>query len=169
KNNYFLVTIHRAETVDVENNLKNLILAMEKLHETFGLPILCSTHPRTRNKMELFRLDTKKPAVTFVSPLSFFNFVHLEKNAFCVATDSGTVQEECCILQIPSVTLREVTERPETIECGSNVLTGLNPESIIKTVQTTKQEEWRWTPPKEYLETNVSNKVVKLLLGYNTL
>lgn len=169
KKNYFLVTLHRAETVDVEDHLKSVMTALEELHRTFGLPVICSTHPRTRNKMEQFGLNGCKTGITFTDPLSFFEFVHLEKNSFCVATDSGTVQEECCLFNVPSVTLRKVTERPETIECGSNVLTGLDPEAIVKTVQAIKQEEWQWTPPEEYLETNVSNKVVKILLGFSAL
>lgn len=167
--NYFLATIHRAETVDVEKNLQNLVAALEKIQKTFGLPILCSFHPRTRNKAEAFGLDLQKTGATFLEPLPFFEFVHLEKNAFCIATDSGTVQEECCIFNVPSVTLRKVTERPETIECGSNVLTGLDPEAIVRTIQTAKQAEWKWSPPAEYLETNVSAKIVKMLLGHNTL
>lgn len=166
---YFLVTIHRAETVDFERDLIALVHAMTLMKKTFGFPILCSFHPRTRDKVEKFGIDITKTGVTFLEPLSFFEFIKLEKNAFCVATDSGTVQEECCIFKVPSVTLRRVTERPETVECGSNVLTGLDPEAIIKTIQVTKQEEWKWNPPQEYLEQNVSNKVVKILLGHNTL
>lgn len=166
---YFLVTIHRAETVDFERDLISLIQAMTLMKKTFGFPILCSFHPRTRDKVEKFGIDITKTGVSFLEPLSFFEFIRLEKNAFCVATDSGTVQEECCIFNVPSVTLRRVTERPETVECGSNVLTGLDPEVIIKTIQVTKQEEWKWNPPQEYLEQNVSNKVIKILLGHNTL
>lgn len=164
KKNYFLVTLHRAETVDQEKSLKDLVQALGMLHQTFGLPIILSFHPRTKAKVEEFGIDIQKTNVTFLEPLSFFEFVQLEKNAFCVATDSGTVQEECCIFNVPSVTLREVTERPETVECGSNVLTGLNPEMIVKTVQVAKQEERQWRPPQEYLEPNVSSKVVKILL-----
>lgn len=166
-NSYFLVTIHRAETVDFERDLESLVTTMTGLKKTFGFPIICSFHPRTRDKVEKFGVDIKKTGALFLEPLSFFEFIKLERNAFCVATDSGTVQEECCIFNVPSVTLRKVTERPETIECGSNVLTGLDPEAIVKTVQITKQEEWKWTPPPEYLEGNVSNKVVKLLLGFS--
>lgn len=168
KKSYFLVTIHRAETVDDEKSLNDLIIAFQKLQQTFQLPIICSLHPRTRDKLEKFGIDIQKTGMTFLEPLSFFEFVHLEKNAFCLATDSGTVQEECCLFNIPSVTLRKVTERPETIECGSNVLTGLDPDAIVKTVQIAKKDEWKWNPPEEYLETNVSSKVVKILLGHNT-
>lgn len=164
--NYFLVTLHRAETVDVEADLTELVNSLKLLRKTFNLPIVCSFHPRTRNKVETFGIDIQQSGVTFLEPLPFFEFIKLEQNAFCVATDSGTVQEECCIFNVPSVTLRKVTERPETIECGSNVLTGLDPETIVQAVQITKQEEWQWRPPPEYLEPNVSSKVVKILLGH---
>ena len=166
QNSYFLVTIHRAETVDFERDLASLLDTMALLKKTFWLPIICSFHPRTRDKVEKFGVDIKKTGALFLEPLSFFEFIKLERNAFCVATDSGTVQEECCIFNVPNVTLRKVTERPETIECGSNVLTGLDPEAVVKTVKVTKQEEWKWKPPAEYLEANVANKVVKILLGY---
>lgn len=166
--NYFLVTIHRAETVDREADLTALVDSLKLLRKTYLLPIICSFHPRTKDKVKQFGIDVQKTGIMFLDPLSFFEFVHLEKNAFCVATDSGTVQEECCIFNVPSVTLRRVTERPETIECGSNVLTGLDPEAIVKTVQTTKQEEWKWIPPPEYLEPNISSKVIKLLLGFSS-
>src|SRR3989344_5048806 len=166
KENLVREGIQRAETVDFERDLASLLDTMALLKKTFGLPIICSFHPRTRDKVEKFGVDIKKTGALFLEPLSFFEFIKLERNAFCVATDSGTVQEECCIFNVPNVTLRKVTERPETIECGSNVLTGLDPEAVVKTVKVTKQEEWKWKPPAEYLEANVANKVVKILLGY---
>ncbi|MDO8527699.1 MAG: UDP-N-acetylglucosamine 2-epimerase (non-hydrolyzing) [Deltaproteobacteria bacterium] len=167
KNNFILVTLHRAEGVDQEKNLVAMMNAMEQLHAEYKMPILCSFHPRTKSKVEQFGLDLKKTKITFLEPLSFFDFVHLEKEAFCVVTDSGTVQEECCIFNVPSVTVREVTERPETIECGSNVLTGFNTEAICQTVALIKQSETKWQPPAEYLEKEVSTKILKILLGYN--
>lgn len=163
---YFLVTVHRAETVDSEESLHSFIQALTLLRTHYDFPVLCSLHPRTKDKMEKFGVDSKKTGALFVEPLSFFEFIHLEKEAFCVATDSGTVQEECAILNIPSVTLRCVTERPETIECGSNVLTGLDPQAILRTVQLTETARWQWNPPPEYLEPHVSNKVVKILQGF---
>ena len=94
------------------------------LHERYGFPVICSLHPRTRSKVKQFGVRFDRPGLRFVEPIGFFDFVRLEQSAFCVLTDSGTVQEETCILGVPNVTLRDVTERPETIECGSNVLAG---------------------------------------------
>jgi UDP-N-acetylglucosamine 2-epimerase (non-hydrolysing) len=90
----------------------------------------------------------------------------LESNAFCVLSDSGTVQEECSILKVPNVTLRDVTERPETIECGSNILSGAGVESIDRCVELVISREGQWRVPSEYLVDNVSDTLVKILHGY---
>jgi UDP-N-acetylglucosamine 2-epimerase (non-hydrolysing) len=101
-----------------------------------------------------------------VEPLGFFDFVHLEQRARCVLSDSGTVQEECCIFRIPNVTIRDVTERPETVEVGSNILSGSEPESILRCVQAALSRPANWTPPPEYLVANASQTVLKIILRY---
>jgi UDP-N-acetylglucosamine 2-epimerase (non-hydrolysing) len=106
------------------------------------------------------------PQVRFLPPFGFFDFVALEKNAFCLLSDSGTVQEECCILRVPNVTIRDVTERPETLECGSNMLSGADPESIVRCIQTVLDQKCEWAVPPEYAVENVSNIVTKIVLGY---
>ena len=90
----------------------------------------------------------------------------LERNAACVLSDSGTVQEECCIYQVPNVTLRDTTERPETIECGSNVLSGADPETIVRCASAVLSERAGWSVPAEYLAENVSSTVLRILLGH---
>ncbi len=164
---YFLVTMHRAENVDTRNLLKNLTEGLRLIHEKYRLPVICSLHPRTRYNMKRYGFSIKDNRVRFLVPLSFFDFVTLEKNALCVLTDSGTVQEECSIFHIPNVTIREVTERPETIECGSNTLTGLVPASIAQSVRIVLACSNKWIPPQEYLEQNVSDKIIKIITGYN--
>jgi UDP-N-acetylglucosamine 2-epimerase (non-hydrolysing) len=104
--------------------------------------------------------------VRALDPLGLFDFVHLEKNAACVLTDSGTVQEECCIFNIPNVTLRDVTERPETIDAGSNIITGADPESILNCVKAVLSFPNVWAAPPEYIKKNVSATVAKIVLGY---
>ena len=103
--------------------------------------------------------------IRFLPPFGFFDFIHLESNALCVLSDSGTVQEECCILRRPNVTLRDVTERPETIECGSNVLSGVDPDRIMACVATALARPCTWTPPVEYMVDNVSEVVAGILLN----
>ncbi len=128
---YFLVTLHRAENVDNENRLKQYAKAFEDIEKKYGFPIIISTHPHTRKKLESFGINVSNPSIRFMPPFGFFDFITLEKNALCVLSDSGTVQEECAIFEIPTVTLRDVTERPETIECGSNILSGSYTTDIL--------------------------------------
>jgi UDP-N-acetylglucosamine 2-epimerase (non-hydrolysing) len=164
---YFLVTMHRAENVDVKERLQQLTGALERLSEEYGYPAICSLHPRTRSKMEQYGISLKDERVSFLVPLGFFDFVALEKAAYCVLSDSGTVQEETCIFGVPNVTIRDVTERPETIECGSNILSGVEPDAILSCVRIVTCRRATWTPPPEYLEPNVSDKVIRIVLGYS--
>lgn len=165
---YFLVTMHRAENVDVEERLRALLGSLEALGREYRLPVICSTHPRTRAVMERFRVDAGSHAeIRFCEPFGLFDFIALEKNAFCVLSDSGTVQEECCIFRVANVTIRDVTERPETIECGSNMLSGAEPESVMRCVRTVLEQKSEWVAPPEYLARNVSRTVAKILLGYS--
>ena len=122
-------------------------------------------HPRTAEKLEIFGLNLPKDKFMILEPLGFFDFVNLQKNAFAVLSDSGTVQEECSIFGIPNVTLRDVTERPETIECGSNIISGSDPESVVRCVDLATSEKPAWTAPAEYTVANVSQTVVKIVLG----
>jgi len=163
---YFIVTMHRAENVDNEDRLLNLVAALRQLAEQFGHPVVCSLHPRTRSRMETFGISNDGRDVRFVEPVGFFDFIALERQALCALSDSGTVQEECCILRVPNVTIRDVTERPETLEAGSSMLTGTDPKRIVACVETVLAEPPAWTPPAEYVEPNVSSKVVKISLGY---
>jgi UDP-N-acetylglucosamine 2-epimerase (non-hydrolysing) len=166
KQEYFLVTMHRAENVDIEERLKKLTEGLDLLQQKYGLPMIVSTHPHTRNRMKSFGIDLRNSEIRFLHPFGFFDFIRLERNAFCVLSDSGTVQEECCIFGVPNVTLRDVTERPETIECGSNVLSGVEPDSILKCVEAVLGGIGSWSPPPEYVTGNVSETVTKILLGY---
>ncbi len=163
---FFLVTMHRAENVDVEDRLRSFATTFDRLHREYGFPVIVSTHPRTRIRMQTLGLDQGDPNVRFLEPFGFFDFIRLEQSAFCVLSDSGTVQEECAIFNVPSVTIRDVTERPETIECGSAVLSGADPEQIIQLVKLTTGETKEWVPPREYLQPNVSDTVLRILLGY---
>ena len=164
---YFLVTMHRAENVDLEDRLRKLVEAMVKLHNEYGFPVVCSLHPRTRAKIEAFGMGLHHAGINFVEPPGFFDFVRLEQSAFCLLSDSGTVQEEACIFKVPNVTLRDVTERPETVECGSNVLAGCDPETIATLVKVVTDTTPSWSPPAEYLATNVAATVGRIVLGFS--
>lgn len=163
---YFLATLHRAENVDDPTRLQQLLRGLALVADTYQEPMVVSLHPRTADKLAKSGLNPQSERVRLVKPLGFFDFVKLERHARCVLSDSGTVQEECCIFKVPNVTLRDVTERPETIECGSNILTGVDPEQILQSVTTVLESTCAWTPPAEYLEVCVSRTVGKIVLGY---
>jgi UDP-N-acetylglucosamine 2-epimerase (non-hydrolysing) len=163
---YFLVTLHRAENVDVEIRLKEFAQALEQLQIKYGKPVVVSTHPHTRARMEAFGVLNNNPEIHFLEPFGFFDFIKLERNAMCVLSDSGTVQEECAIFKVANVTLRDVTERPETLECGSNILSGADSERILQCVELVLGQQGNWFVPNEYRVENVSDTVVKMLHGY---
>lgn len=164
---YILVTMHRAENVDVESRLCTLLAAMENLHRIYEIPLICSLHPRTRDRMKKFGLLERIPSgLQLHDPFGLFDFIRLEQNARCVLSDSGTVQEECCIFHVPNVTIRDVTERPETIECGSSILSGADLDTIVRAVECVLSQDPDWVVPGDYTAMGVSNKVVKIILGY---
>jgi UDP-N-acetylglucosamine 2-epimerase (non-hydrolysing) len=166
---YFLVTLHRAENVDIEDRLRGLVEALLRLNREFGHPVVCSVHPRTRARMETFGIAPDNPNIHFMEPFGFFDFVRLEQSAFCLLSDSGTVQEEACIFGVPNVTVRDVTERPETLECGSNVLSGADPGTIVELVRLVTKAGEGWTAPSEYLKEEVAATVGRIVLGYRLL
>jgi len=126
--NYFLVTVHRQENTDDEVRLKNIFDGLGRISREFNLPVIYPVHPRTRKMMNKFCVNAN--GIRLIDPLDFLSFLQLESQAKLVLTDSGGVQEETCILGVPCVTLRDNTERPETLDAGSNILAGTNPDKI---------------------------------------
>ncbi|MEN6582536.1 MAG: UDP-N-acetylglucosamine 2-epimerase (non-hydrolyzing) [Armatimonadota bacterium] len=163
---FFLVTMHRAENVDIESRLRSMVDALSMLHEKYGYLVICSFHPRTRAKVETFGVDIDRAGLRFVEPFGFFDFIKLEKSAFCLLSDSGTVQEEACIFRVPCVTLRDVTERPETVECGSNALAGADPNQILALVDLVTSKPSNWQPPVEYMAEEVADTVCRIMLSH---
>lgn len=166
---YFLITMHRAENVDREDRLRSLVEALTRLHSEYGYPVICSFHPRTRSKVCGFGVNIDREGLRFVDPLGFFAFIHLEQRAFCLLSDSGTVQEESCLFGVPNVTLRDVTERPETVECGSNILSGAEPDAILNAVRLVTSQRGKWLPPAEYVAPGVAETVCRIMLGYRSM
>ncbi|MDR3691615.1 MAG: UDP-N-acetylglucosamine 2-epimerase (non-hydrolyzing) [Fimbriimonas sp.] len=163
---YFLVTLHREENVDKPERLAGFVTALNNIATTYGQPVIWSVHPRTAKRLAE-QPDVKPHDLVKVSvPFGLFEFVKLEKNARVVLSDSGTVQEECAIFNVPSVTLRDVTERPETLEAGSNVLSGGNPDQIALAIRVVLAENSKWIPPVEYMVPEASTAVIKILLGH---
>lgn len=164
---YLLVTLHRAENVDDPRRLARLCESLAGAGRDYELPVLVSVHPRTADRIQQFGVDPG--GLTMLRPFGFFDFVKLEKHARAVLSDSGTVQEECAILGVPNVTLRDVTERAETVECGSNVLSGSDPDDIQLALRLALETTNAWSPPAEYMVPHVSRTIAKIVLGYTSL
>jgi UDP-N-acetylglucosamine 2-epimerase (non-hydrolysing) len=165
EHDYFLLTTHRAENVDHQDRLMEILKGVNLVAESFQKRVICSIHPRTKSRIEASTTIHTHPLVEFREPFGFFEFINLEKNAYCVLTDSGTVQEECCLFHIPTVTIRKTTERPETIECGSNMLSGIDANQILNAVHVMVNQPKTWSFPEGYDHKNVSDKVLKIVLG----
>ncbi len=166
KGAYFAATLHRTENVDVAERLVELLDSLQAVHGKYGLPVVVSLHPRTADRMKAHGVDPGDYELVFTKPLGLFDWVKLEKNAKCVLTDSGTLQDECSIFHVPIVTLRDVTERAETQEVGSNITVGADRETILRGVDVALSTSTDWITPAEYLEPHVSVTVAKILLGH---
>jgi len=161
--NYFIATLHRAENVDHPARLAEIAEGLNRVAKGSGKRIICSLHPRTKSRLAAFPGIAFHPLIELHEPFGFFDFVRLEQAAFCALTDSGTVQEECCLFHVPTVTIRRTTERPETVDCGSNAVSGLNAVRIEQAVRTMTALPRTWSIPAGYDEPDVSGKVVKFL------
>ena len=168
--NFLVVSLHRQENVDSPDRLRTLLNLLNQLAETFGYPVIVSTHPRTREKIAQLDNITLHQRVTLSEPFGFFDYIHLQKNAFCTISDSGTITEEAAILGFPAVMLRESHERPEGMDAGVLIMSGLNSEHVIKSVKTATaihaQQPGEQTDIDDYQNMNVSEQVVKLIMSY---
>ena len=159
ENHYFLVTMHRQENVDNKDRFQEILFGLQQLAKVYEIPVVYPIHPRSRKKIREFGLSANN--INLVNPQDLFGFLQLEQNARLVLTDSGGVQEETCILGNPCVTLRDNTERPETIDVGSNVLAGTNPEDIIDSVSIMLNKERVGDNP--FGDGNSGKKIVGIL------
>ncbi|MHA7841147.1 MAG: non-hydrolyzing UDP-N-acetylglucosamine 2-epimerase [Gammaproteobacteria bacterium] len=174
KRHYFVASIHREENVDNENHLKRLLDALNTLTKKYNMPIVVSTHPRTRLRLEALNESMPNlkidPNIRFLKPFGFFDYYHLMKNAFCVLSDSGSLTEDASIMNFPAVTLRETHERPEGMDVGTLLMTGLNKDRILQTIDIAVNHfvEGKRTFPliSDYDVDNVSKKVVRIIHSY---
>lgn len=162
---YLLLTLHRQETVDRSDRLGAMLAETAAAAEDLALPVVFSVHPRTRERLEALGLMPGNELWRLCEPFGYFEFIALLREAACVLTDSGTVQEECCILKVPAVTVRDVTERPETLECGGNVLAGVGSGALRRLITVAFGDPRAFVAPPEYLVPDVSRTVAKLALG----
>ena len=173
KNEYFVVSTHREENVDSPENLRKIITILNQLAAQYNLPVIVSTHPRTRKRMEQLTDIVLDERVQYLKPFGFLDYVNLQKNALCTISDSGTISEESAMLSFPAISLRQSMERPEAQDTGTIILTGFEPSIVINAIGTVI-EEFRekntYTEiPREYTITNTSWRVLKLILGNTKL
>jgi len=172
KGKYFIVSVHREENVDNPDSLRKVVNCLNELHDKYGYPIVVSTHPRTKNRLETLDLDVSIRDIRFLKPFGFFDYNKLQKDSFCAVSDSGTIAEESAMLDFPAVTIRQSIERPEALDAGSIVLSGLDADVLMSAVDLVTQEENLYPKrelPIEYTVENTSLRVLKLILGTTKL
>ncbi|MBN1431208.1 MAG: UDP-N-acetylglucosamine 2-epimerase (non-hydrolyzing) [Methanomicrobiaceae archaeon] len=156
---YLLVTAHRMENVDSRERFSSIIASIHELGRIYSIPVIYPIHPRAKKMLEEFSIDT--PGIRFLEPQDYLTFLQLEKNAKLVLTDSGGLQEESCILRVPCVTLRDNTERPETIDVGANILGGTKKEDILAAAEKMINRERNWENP--FGDGDASKKILDII------
>ena len=167
---YILMSIHREENVDSPKNFSDLLESIDALSKTYRFPIIISTHPRTRKKLEEIGYQNKNPLIRFSKPYGFHEYNNLQINSFCVISDSGTIAEEGSILNLPAVTIRQAHERPEGMDETTVIMSGLNKTRVLQSVAVATthntQEVRSIKPVKDYETDNVSKKILRIILSY---
>lgn len=167
KDNYFLISIHREENVDNLTNIKTILEALDLIANKYGYPLVITTHPRTRRRINELGMPDND-LLLFHKPFGIFDYVKLQKNAYCNLSDSGTIHEDAGIMGIPAVVVRESSERPEAFDTGNVILSGVNLSSILLSVDISRsqfEESIKFKTPADYQELNVSDKIVRLVVG----
>jgi UDP-N-acetylglucosamine 2-epimerase (non-hydrolysing) len=170
---YFIVSIHREENVDNPENLKQILHILNQIADKYKVPVVVSTHPRTRKRIELLRNYNSNPLIKFMKPFGFVDYIFLQQNSKCVISDSGTISEESSILSFPAVSLRQSMERPEAQDVGTIILSGFEEEIVLQcidiSVKEFEQNNSYKTIANDYLVNNTSWRVLKLIIGNTKL
>lgn len=167
---YFVVSAHREENIESELNFKDFLATLQAIVETHGKPVIVTTHPRTRKRLEELGVSQQQPMIQFLKPLGFFDYVKLEQDAFCVVSDSGTITEESSILRFPAVMIRQAHERPEGMDEGTLIMAGLRQERVLDAIAVVRSQ-WQENSKRarmipDYDTDNVSTKVLRIILSY---
>lgn len=169
KKKYFIVSAHREENIDDGDNFERLIDSLNSVAEKYKMPVIVSTHPRTRKKLEQNNKKIDKK-IQFLKPLGLFDYIKLQQNSFCVISDSGTITEESSILDFPAIMIRQAHERPEGMDEGVLIMSGLNPERVIQSIEIItsefSQQERSARIVSDYDVDNVSRKIVNIIMSY---
>lgn len=169
---YFVVSAHREENIDSEINFADFIETLKFVAEKYQYPVIVSTHPRTRKKIEKESIDIDSTFIRFINPLGFFDYVKLQMNALCVISDSGTITEESSILNFPAVMIRQAHERPEGMDEGTLIMCGLNKEDVVASIDIVRSQFIRESRTfkliHDYDTDNVSKKVLRIIMSYTS-
>jgi UDP-N-acetylglucosamine 2-epimerase (non-hydrolysing) len=167
---YFVISAHREENIDNPDMLNALLASLEALTKRFNKRVIVSTHPRTRKKLTTMRKSKLPPKVEFLKPLGFFDYVSLQRNAYCTLSDSGTLTEESAILSFPAVMIRQAHERPEGMDQGTLIMSGLRSDQVVEAIKLAVLQyagsAHPFAPPPDYDAANVSQKVLRIILSY---
>lgn len=170
-NKYILLSTHREENVDKEETFNNLIESINEVAEVYKLPIIFSVHPRTQKKLKERKIKFNS-LVQEMRPFGFFDYCNLQKNSFCVLSDSGTLSEESTILEFPGISIRTSTERPEVIDKGNIILAGIKKDEVLSSLEIATEmfkTDNKKVKPYDYLDNNVSDKVIKIIRSYTDI
>jgi UDP-N-acetylglucosamine 2-epimerase (non-hydrolysing) len=165
---YFVLSTHREENVDNPENLQKILFVINQLAEKYNYPVIVSTHPRTRKRIEMLPDARISDLVKFLKPFGFLDYIHLQQHALCTISDSGTISEESSILNFPAISLRQSMERPEAQDTGSITLTGFNPDVVLNSIALAvdePKERMFKEIPADYSIKDTSWRVVKLVMG----
>ena len=169
KDEYFLLSTHREENVDIDHNLINLVKSLNNLAEDFNLPIIVSTHPRTRKRFDSVNTGEINSLIKFIKPFGFFDYMKMQMNAKCVISDSGTITEEASLLKFPAINIRNTHERPEGMDEGTVIMSDTTPKDMKRSIEIiTKHYQKREsiTQISDYLPRDVSKKILRIVLSY---
>lgn len=170
ENGFFIVSAHREENVDTPQNVLDLVETLNALAERYSVPVIVSTHPRTRKRLDALELGTLNPHIQFLKPFGFFDYIKLQMAAKCVVSDSGTITEESSLLNLPAVTIRSAHERPEGMDAGTLVMSGLKKERVLQAVEVIMAQHQRGKQTigrvGDYDAEAVSKKVLRIVLSY---
>lgn len=162
---YFVLSAHREENVDNEKNFINLLNSINKVAEVYKIPIVFSAHPRTRKKIETMNFKFND-LVKYMKPLGFNDYNKLQQNAFCVISDSGTITEESSLLGFPAITIRQAHERPEGMDEGTLIMSGVEEQGILDAIKVVTDQNVKMNPVADYQAPHLASKVVRIILSY---
>lgn len=170
ENKFFIVSAHREENIDSDENFTNFLKSLKAIAKKYKMPVIVSTHPRTRKKLEEMKIIELDKRIQFLKPMGFFEYIKLQLASFCVVSDSGTITEESSILNFPAIMIRQAHERPEGMDEGTIIMSGLEPKKVLEAIEVTtsqyQKEPRAFKPVADYEVENVSKKVLRIILSY---